>query len=112
VENPQPDMLAIEMTDEEIWRTIRDLDPDQRRNTSALACVIAIAVCVVLPDFRCLQVIGKIAGGSATMIRKMRDTACCVVKPTWRLRHASVPNQTAAFTSSRKLTNCPLLNSA
>jgi hypothetical protein len=48
VENPQPDMSAIEMTDEEIWRTIRDLDPDQRRNTSDVACVIAIVVaCIV-----------------------------------------------------------------
>jgi len=41
-------MSAIEMTDEEIWRTICDLDPDQRRNASDVACVIAIAVaCVV-----------------------------------------------------------------
>ena len=48
MENPQSDMSAIEMTDEEIWRAIRDLDPDQRRNTSDLAGVIAIAVaCVV-----------------------------------------------------------------
>jgi len=48
VENPQPDMSAIEMTDEEIWRAIRDLDPDQRRNASEVACVFAIAVaCVV-----------------------------------------------------------------
>ena len=48
MENPQPDMSAIEMTDEEIWRTICDLDPDQRRNASDVACVIAITVaCVV-----------------------------------------------------------------
>ena len=48
MENPQPNMTAIEKTDEEIWRAIRDLDPHQRRNTSDLACVIAIAVaCVV-----------------------------------------------------------------
>jgi hypothetical protein len=48
VENPQPDMSAIEITDEEIWRAIRDLDPDQQRNTSDMACVIAIAVaCIV-----------------------------------------------------------------
>ena len=48
VENPQPNMTAIEKTDEEIWRAIRDLDPDQRRRTSDVACVIAIAVaCVV-----------------------------------------------------------------
>jgi hypothetical protein len=44
VENPQPDMSAIEMTDEEIWRAIRDLDPDERRNTNDAGCVIAIAV--------------------------------------------------------------------
>ncbi len=44
MENPQPDMSAIEMTDEEIWRAIRDLDPDQRRNASDTACVIAIVV--------------------------------------------------------------------
>jgi len=80
VENPQPNMTAIEKTDEEIWWAIRDLDPDQRRRTSHVACVIAIAVagCVVLPDPRGLQVIGKIATGSTTMIRKMRDTACCL----------------------------------
>jgi hypothetical protein len=48
VENPQPDMSAIEMTDEEIWRAIRDLDPDQQRNTCEVACVIAIAIaCIV-----------------------------------------------------------------
>jgi hypothetical protein len=41
-------MSAIEITDEEIWRAIRDLDPDQQRNTSDMACVIAIAVaCIV-----------------------------------------------------------------
>jgi len=40
VENPKPNMTVIEKTDEEIWRAIRDLDPDQRRNTSDLACVI------------------------------------------------------------------------
>jgi len=41
-------MSAIEMTDEEIWRAIRDLDPDQRRNASEVVCVIAIVVaCVV-----------------------------------------------------------------
>jgi len=37
-------MSAIEMTDEEIWRAIRDLDPDQRRNASEVASVIAIVV--------------------------------------------------------------------
>jgi len=48
VENPQPGMTATEKTDEEIWRAIRDLDPDQRRNASDVACVIAIIVaCVV-----------------------------------------------------------------
>ena len=48
MENPQPNMTATEKTDEEIWRAIRDLDPDQRRNASDVACVIAIAVaCVV-----------------------------------------------------------------
>jgi hypothetical protein len=48
VENPQPDIAAIGKTDEEIWRAIRDLDPDQRRNISDMACVIAIAVaCIV-----------------------------------------------------------------
>jgi len=41
-------MSAIEMTDEEMWRAIRDLDPDQRRNASDVACVIAIVVaCIV-----------------------------------------------------------------
>jgi hypothetical protein len=46
--HPQPDVSAIEMTDEEIWRAIRDLDPDQRRNATDVACVIAIVVaCVV-----------------------------------------------------------------
>jgi hypothetical protein len=36
------------MTDEEMWRAIRNLDPDQRRNASDVACVIAIVVaCVV-----------------------------------------------------------------
>jgi hypothetical protein len=41
-------MSAIEMTDEEIWRAIRDLDPDQRRNASEVGGVIAIVVaCVV-----------------------------------------------------------------
>jgi hypothetical protein len=44
VENPQPDMSAIEMTDEEIWRAIHDLDPDQRRNTNGVVWVTAIAV--------------------------------------------------------------------
>jgi hypothetical protein len=44
VETPQPDMTAIEMKDDEIWQAIRDLDPDQRPNTSDVACVIAIAV--------------------------------------------------------------------
>ncbi len=48
MENPQLNMTAIEMTDEEIWRAIRDLDPDQRRNASEVACVVAIVVtCVV-----------------------------------------------------------------
>jgi hypothetical protein len=48
VENPQPDISAIEMTDEEIWLAIRDLDPDQRRSASDAACVIAIVVaCIV-----------------------------------------------------------------
>jgi len=48
VENPQLNMTAIEMTDEEIWRAIRNLDPDQRRNASEVACVVAIVVaCVV-----------------------------------------------------------------
>jgi hypothetical protein len=48
VGNPQPDMSAMEMTDEEIWRAIRHLDPDQRRSASYLASVIAIVVaCVV-----------------------------------------------------------------
>ena len=42
--NPQPDMSGIEMTDEEIWRAIRDLDPDQRGNATDVACVIAIVV--------------------------------------------------------------------
>jgi len=40
----------------------------------ATKCVIAIAVasvCVVLADFRGLPVIGKIAGNSLTMIRKV-----------------------------------------
>ena len=45
---PQPDRTVIGKTDEEIWRAIRDLDPDQPRNTRDLACVIAIVVaCVV-----------------------------------------------------------------
>ena len=48
MENPQLNMTAIEMTAEEIWRAIRDLDPDQRRNASEVACVVAIVVaCVV-----------------------------------------------------------------
>ena len=48
MENPQPDISAIEITDEEIWRAIRDLDPDQRRSAGDAACVIAIVVaCVV-----------------------------------------------------------------
>jgi hypothetical protein len=48
VENRQPDMSDIEMADEEIWRAIRDLDPDQQRNVTDVACVIAIVVaCVV-----------------------------------------------------------------
>jgi hypothetical protein len=48
VENPQPEISAIEKTDEQIWRTIRDLDPDPRRNACEVACVIAIVVaCVV-----------------------------------------------------------------
>jgi hypothetical protein len=48
VENPQPDMSAIEKTDEEIWRAIRHLDPDQQPNTGDIACLIAISVaCVV-----------------------------------------------------------------
>ena len=48
MENPQLNMTAIEKTDEEIWRAIRDLDPDQRRSASDVACVIAIVVaCVV-----------------------------------------------------------------
>jgi len=44
MEDPQPDMSSIEMTHEQIWHAIRDLDPDQRRNTSDVACVIGIAV--------------------------------------------------------------------
>jgi len=44
MENPQPIRTATEKTDEEIWQVIRDLDPDQRRYTSDLACVIAMAV--------------------------------------------------------------------
>jgi hypothetical protein len=48
VENPQPDISSIEMTDEEIWRAIRDLDPDQRRNDTDVACVIAIVVAFVV----------------------------------------------------------------
>jgi hypothetical protein len=48
VENPQPEMSDIEMADEEIWRAIRDLDPDQQRNVTDVACLIAIVVaCVV-----------------------------------------------------------------
>jgi len=48
VENPQPDMSDIEMADEEIWRAIRDLDPDQQRSVTDVACLIAIvAACVV-----------------------------------------------------------------
>ena len=48
MENPQPDMSVIEMTDEQIWLAIRDLDPDQRPNARDLACVIAIVIaCVV-----------------------------------------------------------------
>ena len=81
MENPQPNMTAIEKTDEEIWRAIRDLDPDQRRKyqrRSVRDCNSSCLRCVVLPDLRGLQVIGKIAKGSTTMIRKMRDTACCL----------------------------------
>jgi hypothetical protein len=41
-------MSDIEMADEEIWRAIRDLDPDQQRNVTDVACLIAIVVaCVV-----------------------------------------------------------------
>lgn len=48
MDNPQPDVSVTEMTDEEVWRAIRDLDPDQRRNARDLACVIAIVLaCVV-----------------------------------------------------------------
>ena len=86
MENPQPDMSAIEMTDEEIWRAIRDLDPDQRRNASEVAfCHSSRLHCVVLADFRGLQVIGKIAGGSPTMIRRCPDR---------RLQRASPPDTT------------------
>jgi hypothetical protein len=48
VENSKPNTSATEKTDEEIWRAIRDLDPDQQRNARNVACVIAIVVaCVV-----------------------------------------------------------------
>jgi hypothetical protein len=73
VENPQLNRTAIENTDEEIWRAIRDLDPDQRRNASDVACVIAIVVaCVVWYwlIFAASKSLGKLAGGSPTMIRK------------------------------------------
>jgi hypothetical protein len=44
MENPQPNRTVTEKTDEEIWQAIRDLDPDQPRYTSDLACAIATAV--------------------------------------------------------------------
>lgn len=44
MENPQPDQAAIAMTDDEIWQTIRYLDPDQPRNTTDVVSAIAIAV--------------------------------------------------------------------
>jgi hypothetical protein len=48
MENRQPDMSDIDLADAEIWRAIRDLDPDQRRNVTDVACLIAIVVaCVV-----------------------------------------------------------------
>jgi hypothetical protein len=48
VENSKPNASAIEKTDEEIWRAIRDLDPDQQHNARNVACVIAIVVaCLV-----------------------------------------------------------------
>ena len=34
----------MEMTDEEMWRAIRDLDPDQRRSATDVVCLIAIVV--------------------------------------------------------------------
>ena len=41
-------MSDIEMADEEIWRAIRDLGPDQQRNVTDVAWLIAIVVaCVV-----------------------------------------------------------------
>jgi len=48
VENPQPGVTVLEKTDEEIWRAIRDLDPDQPSYTKDMVCVIVIVVaCVV-----------------------------------------------------------------
>ena len=48
MKNPQSNITAIVKTDEEIWRAIRGLDPDQRCNISDVACVIAIIVaCIV-----------------------------------------------------------------
>ena len=48
MENPQPSMTVIEKTDDEIWRAIRDLDPDQPSYTRDMVSVIVIVVaCVV-----------------------------------------------------------------
>ena len=44
MDNPQPDLSAMEKTDEEICRAIRYLDPDQPRKASDVAFVIAITV--------------------------------------------------------------------
>jgi hypothetical protein len=61
MDNPHANLPAIELTDEEIWHTIRYLDPDQRRNTSDLACVIAIAaafdvwICLIFTAYKWLE---------------------------------------------------------
>ena len=49
MENPQPDIPAIEMTDQEIWRAIRDLDPDQRRSAGDVECVVWYWLIFVAP---------------------------------------------------------------
>lgn len=48
MENQRRDIPAVGKTDEEIWRAIRDLDPDQRRQPSNTVGIVVIAVaCIV-----------------------------------------------------------------
>jgi len=100
VENPQPGMTVLEKTDEEIWRAIRDLDPDQPSYTKGHGlrdCNSGCLRCVVLPDFRGLQLMGKIVGGSPTMTQEFSKPAATLLRA--REQFAAEPTFTIARTN-------------